>query len=58
MQKISRGESMKKNIKKISKKSLKNSLEKIWSPKSLDPDGSYTGSATDGKRPVQDADDL
>ena len=49
---------MKKNIKKIDKKSLKNSLEKIWSPKSLDPNGSYIGTAIDGKEPVQDADDL
>lgn len=49
---------MRKNIKKIDKKSLENSLEKIWSPKNLDPNGSYTGASFDGKKPVQDADDL
>ena len=49
---------MKKNIKKIDKKTLKNSMEKIWSPKKLDPNGSYTGSALDGKTPIQDVDDL
>ena len=49
---------MRKNNKKINKKTLQKSIEDIWNFDKNDPNGSYIGNATDGNLPVQDADDL
>ena len=49
---------MRKNNKKINKKSLQKSIEDIWQSDKNDPNGSYVGNALDGEHPVQDADDL
>ena len=44
---------MKEKIEKLKKK-----IEKVWKSKKNDPNGSYTGKATDGGKPIQDQDDL
>jgi hypothetical protein len=49
---------MRKNIKKINEKANEKSLEEIWTEDEFDPNGSYTGTSEDYRRPIQDADDL
>ena len=53
---------MRKNKRKKDKKfqceSISDVVQKTLQPEKFDPYGSYTGVSEDGKRPVQDADDL